>query len=533
MHFIDTLNILSKSSSYAVSTKHDLDPDLAAVKSDLYVEMPIERDFRALLDNIDQDTKKVIFLCGSSGDGKSELLLRAKQNYEVPYIKFHLDATHSFAPHDSAVDTLNKLFREFEQSNYSLIVGINIGMLGNYAEEAESPELRRILKKYLVNSKNKKIEYCEFINFENYPKFKITHDGYEAEFISKLLAKITDKNSLLYKSFLDYKKKNYIVNFEKKTCTNYQLLCDENIQKVIIELLFKTRLFKNQFVTARNFLDFIYELICGGGYLFDNLFSHSDNEILENVKTFDPALLRSNTIDRFFIEFELGKFSLEFTGLIQYIKNYLSIDDLDSAISYIRLFYILKSSSLDNQYIQRFKEDFEDKQFFQYLNIYRLHKFYDVMSSKPLLKFFYSKDLVLALRSYINRKSPYLDDDEYLIEELGINQIIAKLKVNPDFTEIENNTETQPYTSFYAFLKVGSSKIDILIDINLFELLYKLKHGYRPSKSDRSVVVRLNKIINNLLQLANASNQLSIKIADETLRLTLTEDNEIEVAGIK
>lgn len=531
MQFIQALNVLSKSSSFAVSTESDRDEDLSRIKSDLYVAMPIEEDLLALLDNIDQNTKKVIFLCGSSGDGKSELLLRAKHKYEVPYIKFHLDATHSFAPHDSAIDTLNKLFREFEQSDHSLVVGINIGMLGNYAEEAESLELKKILKEYLVNAQ--KTAYCEFINFEDYPKFKITNEGYEAEFISKLLAKVTDPSSLLYQSFLEYKKNHYLENSKKIICTNYQLLCDENIQKNIIELLFKTRLFKNQFVTARNFLDLIYELICGGGYLFDNLFSQSDNEILDNLKVFDPALLRSKAIDRFVIEFELKNFALEFEDFKKYIKDCLCIDELDNAISYIRLFYILKLSSLNNQYLQRFKEDFEDELFYKYLNIYRLHKFYDATSSKSLLKSFYSKDLVSALRSYINRKSPYLEDDEYLIAQLGANQIISKLKVNPDFAEIEKKAEQQPYTKFYAFLKLGNFKIDVLIDINLFELLYKLKYGYRPSKSDRSVVVKLNTIINKLLQLANTSNHLSIKTVDETLRLTLSEDDEIEVVGIK
>ena len=108
MNFIDAISVLSKSSSYAVSTESDLDAALSAIKSDLYVVMPIEEHLFELLESIKEDSKKVIFLCGSSGDGKSELLLRAREKFSQTYIKFHLDATHSFAPHDSAVDTLNK-----------------------------------------------------------------------------------------------------------------------------------------------------------------------------------------------------------------------------------------------------------------------------------------------------------------------------------------------------------------------------------------------------------------------------------------
>lgn len=530
MQFVQAISVLSKSSSFAVSTESDRDNELSRIKSDLYVAMPIEKDLLALLESIDQNTKKVIFLCGSSGDGKSELLLRAKQKYHTPYIKFHLDATHSFAPHDSAIDTLNKIFNEFEQGNHSLVIGINIGMLGNYAEEADSLKLRKILKDYLV--KGEKTLHYDFINFEDYPKFKITNDGYEAEFTSNLLAKVTDPSSLLYQLFLEYKKNNYLDKSEKILCTNYQLLCDKKIQKVIVELLFKTRLFQNQFITARNFLDFIYEIISGKGYLFDNLFSHSDNEIIENLKKFDPALLRTKSIDRFIIEFELKNFSLEFKEIKKYVEESLTIEHLDNAISYIRLFYILRLSALDDEYLNEFKEDFEDQLFNKYLDVYRLHKFYDVNTSKSFLKEFYSKDLVTALRSYINRKSPYLENDEYLIAEFSTSQIISKLKVNPDFIEIGNNAKQQPCTNFNAFLKIGNLKLDLLVDINLFELLYKLKCGYRPSKSDRSVVVKLNIIINKILQLANTSNFLSIKKDNVTLKLTLSEDNEIEVVGI-
>lgn len=40
MKFIDALGVLSKSSSYAVSTEHDLDKNLVNVKENLYVDMP-------------------------------------------------------------------------------------------------------------------------------------------------------------------------------------------------------------------------------------------------------------------------------------------------------------------------------------------------------------------------------------------------------------------------------------------------------------------------------------------------------------
>lgn len=531
MLFTDAISILSKSSSYAVSTENDLSATLMEVKEDLYVEMPIEHNFFSTLDSLSEYSRKVIFLCGSSGDGKSELLLRAKKKFLQSYLQFHLDATHSFAPQDSAIDTLNKKFKEFQEGNHSLVIGINIGMLGNYAEEAYSPELSKKLKNYLEKKENAE-DIC-FINFEDYPKFKITSDGYEADFVNKLLKKITDPATLLYKSYEVQLKSESNSSEIIRQLVNYKLLCNKDIQQVIVELLFKARLFHNQFITARNFLDLVYELICGKGYLFDNLFSESDNELLDKIKEFDPTLLRTKAIDRFIISFELNTISNRFIDFKTYLKESFNIENLENAMSYIRLFYILKFSDIGNSYHQGFKEDFFESLLCNYLEVYRHHRYYDSVASKPILKNFYSKDLICAIRNYINKKAPYLEEDQYLISEYGVTQIISNLKITPNFSEIQAYSDQQATVKFKAFLKIKDHEnMPITVDIGLFELLLKLKSGYRPNKNDRSVVVILNKIVNQLLALANRSNQIIVKTNEQNFRLTF-EDDEIEVAGIK
>jgi len=50
-----------------------------------------------------------ILLCGSSGDGKFEILPRTT-NIMQTLLNFHLDATHRFRLSDSAIQTLDKLF---------------------------------------------------------------------------------------------------------------------------------------------------------------------------------------------------------------------------------------------------------------------------------------------------------------------------------------------------------------------------------------------------------------------------------------
>jgi len=90
------LSTLSKSSPYAVTTNLRADfPEFDALKEYLFVETDIERVFKKQIQSLGPD--QILFLCGSSGDGKSEILTRYNQQYSNS-IDFHLDATHSFQP---------------------------------------------------------------------------------------------------------------------------------------------------------------------------------------------------------------------------------------------------------------------------------------------------------------------------------------------------------------------------------------------------------------------------------------------------
>ncbi|WP_462184927.1 DNA phosphorothioation-dependent restriction protein DptF, partial [Acinetobacter baumannii] len=78
MEFLDLLRVLSKSSPFAVKTLSDESKrgELQLFKDYLYVKTEIEKDFEQKLEEALLGQKKIIFLCGSSGDGKSEILTR-------------------------------------------------------------------------------------------------------------------------------------------------------------------------------------------------------------------------------------------------------------------------------------------------------------------------------------------------------------------------------------------------------------------------------------------------------------------------
>lgn len=223
MRLKEALSVLSKSSPYAVSTERNAQRQslLDEIKSYLYIQMPIEIAVNKAISSFGANDKKILFLCGSSGDGKSELLTKAKQQYGQR-INFHLDATHSFDPQGTAIETLDKVFEKFNQGSTPLVVGINAGMMGNYAEEGKDQNIKTVISRYLTNRKSI-TEDIIFINFEDYPKFAIHEHGYDSEFAQKLLDRITQPNDNIIRQLVE--KEKQLNDFgSQRIITNFELL---------------------------------------------------------------------------------------------------------------------------------------------------------------------------------------------------------------------------------------------------------------------------------------------------------------------
>ena len=148
------LGVLAKSSPFSVSTVTSRKKDeLDELKAWLFVQQDIETDLRKLLASL--QGQKIIFLCGSSGDGKSEILTRCISEYQDKF-DFHLDATHSFAPHQSAIQALDEKFDEHKRGLKPLVLGINIGMLANYSNEGNTrhQEIKESIDRFLSGQLN-------------------------------------------------------------------------------------------------------------------------------------------------------------------------------------------------------------------------------------------------------------------------------------------------------------------------------------------------------------------------------------------
>ncbi|MEH5866069.1 DNA phosphorothioation-dependent restriction protein DptF [Escherichia coli] len=539
------LGVLAKSSSFSVTTvTHRQKDEFDQLKEQLFVKQEIETELQRYLDVAKPG--EIIFLCGSSGDGKSEILTRCKSNprYQQRF-SFHLDATHSFAPRQSAIDALNDLFSNHHQYSSPLLIGINTGMLTNFAREGAECHLaiRTAIDSFLSADQEESRPYrsghCSFFDFEHYPKFQFNEKKQYSSFIKTLLDNLTrNDDSNLFQFIFRH---DETVNPELKEVANYKLLCLPGVQDVLITQLFKARLIKDQFVTTRTLLDFLHHLLMGPGYLFDNLFTGAENDLIKKVSDFDPARLHTYEIDQFILRYELGLVDPELDDFLAalaplHIRFDRQCVNPGDAASLIRLFWLLQDESLGNNYHQKFSVFFNESLFEHYSEIWHLHKNYIADSEqKKALNRFYTSELIAGIQRYANRKAPELSmqKEEFFLGEYGGVKITAPVELKPDWEAIRNKNTAHP-TGFDVHLKVGqNSLLPVRIGLNLFELLNKLNNGYRPNKYDKNAIVLLDEIVDLITEQAKSSSEIKFYAGGRRVYRAKADDDMITISGME
>ncbi|MBL0872196.1 DNA phosphorothioation-dependent restriction protein DptF [Serratia nevei] len=539
------LGVLAKSSSFSVTTvTHRQKDEFDQLKEQLFVKQEIETELQRYLDIAKPG--EIIFLCGSSGDGKSEILTRCQSDprYQRRF-SFHLDATHSFAPRQSAIDALNDLFANHHQQSSPLLIGINTGMLANFAREGAEyhQAIRSAIDSFLSApydaSRPYRNENCSFFDFEHYPKFQFDENKQYSSFIKTLLDNLTrdDDNNLFQFIF----RRDELVSPDLKEVVNFKLLCMPGVQNVLITQLFKARLIKDQFVTTRTLLDFLHHLLMGPGYLFDNLFTGAENDLIKKISDFDPARLHTYELDQFILRYELGLVDADLDDFLAtleplHIKFDRQCVKPSDATSLIRLFWLLQHESLGNDYHRRFSTFFNESLFERYSEIWHLHRNYTAdPEKKRSLNRFYAFELIAGIQRYANRKAPELSmqKEEFFLGEFGGVKITAPVEIKPDWDAIRNK-HTAHSTGFDVYLKVGQNPLPCIhIGLNLFELLDKLNNGYRPNKYDKNAIVLLDEIVELIAGQAKSSNEIKFYDGRQWVYRAKVDDDMITISGME
>ncbi|HCD5199881.1 TPA: DNA phosphorothioation-dependent restriction protein DptF [Vibrio parahaemolyticus] len=532
MKLSEALSILSKSSPYAVSTEREQDQDtLKSFKDYIYINTKIEVDFKQKLISAKKD--EIIFLCGSSGDGKSEILTQYSQKHKATH-DFHLDATHSFNPSQTAIQALDQRFTEFKQSDKPLVVGINVGMLGNYAEEGseEHNDIKKAVRDFLSRKRSSTPGQYQFLDFEDYPKFSFDTENSTSEFAEQFLKRLTART--LENPFYALYDRELKSHGPTRLTTNFALLSRPAVQESLVDLLLKNRLIKDQFLTARALLDFIFQLLAADGYLFDNLFAGSDNELLSRIQSFDPSNLHTRTVDEFVLQHGLGIEHEDFAAFKAKI-NALGIFEVTEATSFLRLFYVLSGDDeLCNEFVSNIQNEFTNNLVEDYASAWMLHRDFDGSGKmRKALSSFYKEILIAALHRYCNRHAPTLDKDEYLASVLNGYKTAVSLEVKPDFAAIQNSA-LEKIGTFNAYLKVDEQSLKPMpISVKLLELLVKIGQGYRPNKHDKNAVLLLDEALEQMLAVANQKDTLFILKGDKRYKIVKEESDFFEVSGMQ
>lgn len=514
---------MSKSSPEAVNTLNSCFDNIVEY---LHIETDIEKKYvETLIKN--KDEKCLIFLCGSSGDGKSAIINRHLKNFEN-YFDFHVDATHSFMPNQTAIEALTESFQRYKNSNKSLVIGINIGIMLNFIDKQIEGliEIQQSIKTFLDTKQNS--EHIYFINFEDYSKFNFIDNEIKAPFIKNFLEKLTIEtlNNPFYKAFVDDKEiKNTSISHQ-----NYKLLSNKYIQDSIINLLIQSNLKYDQFLTIRSLLDFIYVLLKGPKLLINQIFENNSNEIIKNIKKDDPILNRSFIIDKFILERKSSKSDAKLDEFINNFNRLCEKPILDSICPFtlIRTFYLFKDLDISNNFHKEFIEDFNNYSLHDFVELLSIHKRYEDNYKKRVKQFY--EDAISSIYIYINKNFPDLVKKNFVVLSSSKNfTTSAQIKITPDWSKIKD-CGLKSFQSFPLYLKIDGNELKKPIDIslNMFLMISLIKNGYRPNKHDRNTIIIFEELIESVLEQAMLSDKLAISF-NSTLKVFTKEDDEIEV----
>ena len=523
---VDIIEKLSKSSPNAVFTPKKLsDTSSDDIYDYIYIETQIEKDYKALL-STHRDTKSIIFLSGSSGDGKSAIIGQ-NQMYFDKYFDWHIDATHSFRPDQTAIEALNDVFKDFKVGTKSLVVGINMGMLLNFAREGDilHNDIKSDIKTYDLNKQSSK--NVHFINFEDYPKFQMLGDSISSTFILDLIKKIALKSDsnpfyMAFKSDL----KNNIRLLDHQ---NFYLLGLEPVQNRIVELLVTVHLKYDQFLTARSILDLIYVLLRDPRLLIDQLFEHDSNPILENTFKEDPILFRTKQLDTFVLERSNQKSDSELEEFVRQFNQNCDFPILNTndVHTLVRTFYIFREFDYSNNYHRQFEQDFADSSTLEYVKLIIANQNFS-QENRHTLQVFY-KEIRKAIFAYANKHNPSLTS-EGLLQCDSINGfgVCATLELSPAWSKVQSH-QSNGINSFQCFLNVDAELLDpVTISLSMYKLILAINQGYRPNKHDRNTIIIFEELLEKISTIIKRSNKLTFVKEDKKYSFKNTTD-EIEV----
>ena len=585
---IDKLKKLKESSKEAVENI----TNFSDFKRYMHVKRYVQDElFNIIEKSSKSNTAKLILVCGGVGDGKSHIISYFKNNYPDMMAEFeiHNDATESFEPGKTSIDTLNDVLADFndenmQKSNKKFILAINLGALSNFIDSKYQDNFKN-LKQYVENKKILDVDISDnsyeedsnfqFINFSDYHIYSLTEEKAKSQYVEDIINKITqDDERNVFKNSYKSNCINCDINYKCPIKINYEMLMKESVKEKLIDILIESVVKDKLIVSTRSLLNFVYDFIVNtkldnknndehkqyidkisceefiGCIFVSNLFDHKElSQILQSLSKIDPINSMSEELDNIIIKLNITE---DMAGVF---SSYLDIN----GNSYLEL--LMSKNDVIKSEVEKIKTKTEQNELIDKLiNMFiRLHLFMPIgnlnLDDKTYLDYmeflyYWNKgerkklanlynDVKVAIYNWNGEAS-----DGRINISIGKNQmrykISQRLNLSADLSNIKVN-ESQELLKFNPSLIIGyknedkkiSYKIDI--DFNLYELLMRIKDGYRHNKNDKYNYINFVEFVNKIQKLGSQNKEVYIEDKEGlgTSNYRLVYNQEFEVFEFK
>ncbi|WP_350996437.1 DNA phosphorothioation-dependent restriction protein DptF [Shewanella sp. TB7-MNA-CIBAN-0143] len=524
MNLQDALGVLSRSSKYSVSTlrTENIVDELQGLKDYLYITPNIQMDFKAALEAAlsSNDRKNIICLCGSSGDGKSEILTKLYKRFSNS-INFHLDATHSNSQHKSAIDCLDDKFDEFKLSNKPLAIGINIGMLQKFIKQGDERhnDIKDSFEAYFENRhiKGFKAKAVSFYDFECYPRLNFSSSKITSDFISKFLAKLTEEtpNNPFYKYYqLEYKTSSNVAK-------NFEVLSLASFQNKLIELFGLARLMEEQFLIPRIFVDFIYQILTRENEdgIVGNVFTKFDNEFSRCFTKFDPINVRSQALDNFYLEYTTQTLSYEVKDDINRLSSLIKFTLTPKG--FVRAAYLLEEESLKSSLADFSKASFLQESLKNYLDLIDIFQREKLTIEDEELCLKVVEELIVnSALEYSNRLLPSNLDGFIVSRQLKNYSVCNKVNIQADVDWIENHKLTSTDIIPIPLIINNEAVYIFNIDLNFMIQTVFISNGFRPNRQNLETIAKFDELISHIVDRTTKTESMKLISNNKTISVS-------------
>ncbi|MDQ6423054.1 DNA phosphorothioation-dependent restriction protein DptF [Paenibacillus sp. LHD-117] len=576
---VSLLKKCKQSSKEAVDNLQSFD----SFKSYMHIPRVVETELEEIIFRARHSEKsQLILVCGGVGDGKSHTLAYLKSKYPFLSTEFyiHNDATESFDPQKTSIQTLAECFQEFSDENLKSglikksILAINLGALNNFIDSGYASDFKQLrnyvtekeILEYSITSNDfDPSSHFQFVNFSDFHMFEITEAGTKSDYLSGLINKITAplEENPFFKSYENNCMNNCQVAKQCPIKQNYELLAESKIQKKVIDLIINAVISEKLIVSSRAFLNFIYNIIVAPCYesLPDELikeenadikireyverllpllvFAQPDSSNITNaLSNLSPTKLRNEQIDQVLINFRTVDDKSEL------FRKYLDINSLPYLLKQIEMIH--KDEQVKAQLEPEIGRLFIHLSFFisnESWNIYYnpvFHKFVSYLYSANVgnmgqLANLYKNELREAIFSwngngfgdYISMSVGHPQSSYKTLQRLEIQPLINKEMVKRSEKELSRFLIKIPV----AFkLKNTDGSVAVELDFSLYRLVTKIGEGYRPNKNDKLQFINFVDFINKLSELGNGHEEIIVEEVQTASKkkFSLSYDNTFE-----